>query len=139
MANLLSIWERKEKGMKKIIVVTFIAVLWASLALAGERVVYIVKKGDTLGELMYSWHAQGVEIKKLFLWNQDLGTQIRIGQNVIYYLPDSPEIQARELDKAEIKNIVAETLAQIELKAPSRQIQPSVEQNQRETVGEKAA
>lgn len=100
--------------MKKLamIVMLICCVFFVSLAIAGEKVVYTVKKGDTLGELMYAWRVQGVEIGKLYSWNQNLGTQIKIGQEIIYNLPDRPEV--KRLSEQEVKKIVSETMTQIE-------------------------
>lgn len=99
--------------MKKIIVmVIFGCLLWVSLAIAGEKVIYVVKRGDTLGELMYVWQSrQGVDVKKIFIWNPSLGTQIQIGQKIIYYLPD--QTVTRKLTEDELRNVVAETMSQI--------------------------
>ena len=80
-----------------------------SLAFAGEKVVYTVKAGDTLGELMFTWKVQGINIKEIHQWNQNLGTQVDVGQQIIYYLPDRPVSQ--KLSAEEVKEIVDETIA----------------------------
>jgi len=106
--------EMKKYFWKKMLVVAaVIAVLSLALvyhATAGDRVVYTVKKGDTLGELMYTWRVQGVEIEKLYSWNSNLGTQVKVGQEIIYYLPDRPE--TKKLSEQEVKKVVAEVMAQ---------------------------
>lgn len=78
--------------MKKIVIVMIVAfmLLVSSLAFAGEKVVYTVKAGDTLGELMFTWKVQGIDIKEIHQWNQNLGTQVAVGQQIIYCLPDRP-------------------------------------------------
>ena len=106
--------EMKKYFWKKMLVVAaVIAVLSLALvyhATAGDRVVYTVKNGDTLGELMYTWRVQGVEIEKLYSWNSNLGTQVKVGQEIIYYLPDRPE--TKKLSEQEVKKVVAEVMAQ---------------------------
>ncbi|MBI4779631.1 LysM peptidoglycan-binding domain-containing protein [Candidatus Falkowbacteria bacterium] len=98
----------------------------ASLAFAGDKVVYTVKKGDTLGQLMYAWRVQGIEIDKLYSWNPDLGTQVKIGQEIVYYLPDRSDQNRQDVEKMseqEVKKIVKETIAQAEA-AKAATIQP---------------
>lgn len=112
--------------MKRIsLVFLFVVVLaMASLAIAGDKMIYTVKQGDTLGELMYSWRVQGIEINKLYSWNPELGTQVKIGQEIVYYLPDRPEQQdAKKMSEQDVKKIVKETLAQAEA-ARVREITP---------------
>ncbi|MBI2459467.1 MAG: LysM peptidoglycan-binding domain-containing protein [Parcubacteria group bacterium] len=98
-------------GLTSLFVFTLVL---ASLAIAGDKVVYTVKNGDTLGELMYVWRVQGVEIEKLYGWNPGLGTQIKVGQEIVYYLPDRPDQQdVKKMSEQEVKKIVAETIARI--------------------------
>lgn len=71
--------------------------------------IYTVKRGDTLGELMFAWKVQGIEIEKLYSWNLGLGTQIKIGQEIIYYLPERPGERVK-LNEQEIKKVVEATI-----------------------------
>jgi len=106
-------WERKEKKMKRIVFLVLVCcALWVSLAIAGDKVVYTVKPGDTLGELMYTWRVQGVEINKLHVWNADLGTQVKVGQKIAYYLSNRADV--KKLTDQEIQRVVAETMARME-------------------------
>lgn len=102
--------------MKKVfgLALAFVFAL-VSLAIAGEKVIYTVKRGDTLGELMYVWRVQGVEIEKLYSWNSNLGTQLKIGQKIIYYLSDRQG--AEKMSEKEVKKIVADIMSYMEAEA----------------------
>lgn len=96
--------------MKKLFVAMMfmIMLLVGSLAFAGEKVVYTVKAGDTVSQLMCTWNSQGYEVKKVFMWNPDLGSQVKIGQKIVLYLPDQPVVK---INAEEVKKIVDETIA----------------------------
>ncbi len=96
--------------MKKMILVVMVMImlLVGSLAFAGEKVIYTVKVGDTLGELMYTWKVQGINIKEIHQWNPNLGTQVVVGQKIVYYLSDRP---IAKLTPEEAKKQVAEAIA----------------------------
>jgi len=113
--------KKKNFWIKMLVIAAVIVVLLLLLAFyatAADRVVYTVKKGDTLGELMFTWKVQSVEVEKLFTWNPGLGTQVKIGQEIVYYLPDRSEAKMK-LSEQEIKKVVEATMSQIQAKAPA--------------------
>jgi len=104
-----------KKHFVALAVVVAVVVCFISMAMAADKVVYTVKRGDTLGELMYAWKVQGIEIEKLYSWNPSLGTQVKIGQEIVYYLPDRLSVNA-QLSEQEIKKVVEDTISQVRAK-----------------------
>ena len=104
-----------KKHFVALAVVVAVVVCFISMAMAVDKVVYTVKRGDTLGELMYAWKVQGIEIEKLYSWNPSLGTQVKIGQEIVYYLPDRLSVNA-QLSEQEIKKVVEDTISQVRAK-----------------------
>ncbi|MDD4271410.1 MAG: hypothetical protein PHF50_01250 [Patescibacteria group bacterium] len=123
------------KSWTKILVAAAVAVVILLIsfnATAGEKVVYTIKKGDTLGELMYTWRVQGVDINKLHIWNADLGTQVKVGQKITYFLPESTDV--KKLTDQEIQKVVAETIARMEKSKEPSAAQKAPKQQQVEPI-----
>ena len=78
----------------------FVFTVVCSAAQALEEKVYVVKDKDTLGELTFAWRKQGIEVSRIHEWNPGLGTQLEVGQKILYYLPE-------DVNKLIVKNINA--------------------------------
>jgi hypothetical protein len=73
-----------------VFVLSLLLFLSASASFAGERKEYTVKRGDTLGQIIYMLGKEHVDVTKIHDWNPDLGTQVQEDQVVVYYTPDNP-------------------------------------------------
>ena len=54
------------------------------------REVYVVKRGDTLGQIIFTLRKEGIDVENLHVWNPDLGTQVKTGEAIVYYRPERP-------------------------------------------------
>jgi hypothetical protein len=73
---------------------SFLVTLCAQDAQARKE--YVVKPGDTLGEIVFTLRAEGIDVKQLQGWNPRLGTQIQAGDHIVYFTPEAPLSQASE-------------------------------------------
>ena len=94
----------------KIPILALCLAFFCTASYATERKVYIVHKGDTLGEIMFTLKTQGVDIRKLHDWNPDLGTQVTIGEEISYFIPDTPPPPA---SRDEVENAVNRAIGEI--------------------------
>lgn len=86
-------------------------------AQAGRRMVFVVRKGDTLGQIVFLLRAEGINVYKLHEWNPRLGTQVQAGEKIFYFAPKKPlppvsQKQIREIAAKVTKDIGAKVVQQ---------------------------
>jgi hypothetical protein len=98
------------------VVVSFLIALTLALASGawGEptKKQYVVKGGDTLGDIIWTLRAQGIDVTKLGEWNPGLGTQVMEKQKITYYVPEIKK-PAPQISKAEMEQAVNQAVAAI--------------------------
>jgi hypothetical protein len=73
---------------------------------------YVVKSGDTLGDIIWTLRAQGIDVTKLGEWNPGLGTQVTLNQKIIYYVPEA-HVPAAQVSKTEMEQAVQQAVDKI--------------------------
>jgi hypothetical protein len=102
--------------MKKTALALLLTVIFYSAAEAQERKEYIVKRGDTLGEIVFTLRSEGVNVTRLHEWNPDLSTQVQIGQKIIFFTPtiQSPVAVSKEQARLDTEKVIAALKAEME-------------------------
>jgi hypothetical protein len=83
-----------------------------SLSWGAVKKEYTVKSGDTLGNIIWTLRAQGIDVKQLGAWNPDLGTRLATGQKIAYYEPDVP-VRVPQISKAEVEQAISNAVNEI--------------------------
>ena len=80
-------------------------------ALADQRMEYAVKHGDTRGDIELILKHRGVDIRKMDIWNPSFGMRdMKMGDKLIYYLPDTALPAATAADVKAEANKIAEAV-----------------------------
>lgn len=77
-----------------------------------EKKVLIVRVGDTLSDIVWTLKMQGIEVSKLQEWNPGLGTQVQLGQEIVYYIPavEPPVVNVQNVTN--VKNVYVQLPAE---------------------------
>jgi LysM domain len=70
-----------------------------------KQEVYVVKSGDTLGDIVWTLRAQGISVTRIGEWNPELGTRVVVGQKIAYYLPEV-QVPTPQISKADMEKVV---------------------------------